>query len=171
LINISPAYRGLDLFSCKIESVSGLDLTPVCHAWIASVVLSWILFVICSIIMIFTLRASRERFKTEKYEQKLAELDELPAPQVITIPEVQQSAESEQDVPQQQTQLLLQSGLPDQGIPLQIVLPQIAPQVISIILTKDSDDSTDSTDSTNSNFLIIPSQPRSETSSLHEVPL
>ncbi|CAG8580852.1 15613_t:CDS:2, partial [Racocetra fulgida] len=157
LINISPAYRGLDLFSCKIENDIDLDLTPVCHAWIASVVL-------------------------KKYEQKLAELEqhELPAPQVITISEAQQSAESEQDVPQQQTQLLLQSGLPDQGIPLQIVLPQsehqeesqtsheVAPQVISIILTKDGDDSTDSTDS---NFLIIPRQPKSETSSLHEVPL
>ncbi|CAG8459358.1 3107_t:CDS:1 [Cetraspora pellucida] len=168
--------------------------------------------------MIFTLRISRERVKTgidltylpspkspksylEKYEKKLAELEqhELPAPQVITIPEIVQiSAELEQDVPQQ-TQLLLQSGLPDQGIPLQIVLPQsnfhitseefenkndknehqeesqtsheVAPQVISITLSKDGEDSTNYTDSTDSNFLIIPSQPKSETSSLHEVPL
>ncbi|CAG8514519.1 26138_t:CDS:2 [Gigaspora rosea] len=129
----------------------------------------------------------------EKYEQKLAELEqhEQPIPQVITIPVVdKQSLEVKQDVPQQ-TQILLQSGLPDQGIPLQIVLPQsgfqttsqdfetdesdhheelqtsneVIPPVISITLSKDDDNFT------NSNLLTIPSQPKSETSSLQEVPL
>ncbi|CAG8741717.1 6298_t:CDS:2 [Dentiscutata erythropus] len=216
LINISPVYRGFNLSSCK-QSNNALDLDPVCHAWIASLVLSWILFVTYFVSIIFTWRASKERLKTgidlsslpspkspkspksylEKYEQKLSELEqhEQQVPQVITIPVIdKQSMEVKQDVPQQQTQLLLQSGLPDQGIPLQIVLPhssfqttsqdfendesehqeesqisdEVSPPVISITLAKDDKHDDNFTDS---NLLNVPSKPKSETSSLHEVPL
>lgn len=207
LINISPVYSGL---SCKLT-----DMNSICQAWVSSLILSWILFAICFVSIIFAWRASKTRLKTgidptylpspktpkspkspksylEKYEQKLAELEqhEQPIPQVITIPVVdKQSLEVKQDV-SQQTQILLQSGLPDQGIPLQIVLPQnsfqttsqdfetdesdheelqtsneVIPPVISITLSKDDDNFT------NSNLLTIPSQPKSETSSLQEVPL
>ncbi|CAG8610725.1 19651_t:CDS:2 [Gigaspora margarita] len=163
-------------------------MNSICQAWVSSLILSWILFAICFVSIIFAWRAS----KTQKYEQKLAELEqhEQPIPQVITIPVVdKQSLEVKQDV-SQQTQILLQSGLPDQGIPLQIVLPQnsfqttsqdfetdesdheelqtsneVIPPVISITLSKDDDNFT------NSNLLTIPSQPKSETSSLQEVPL
>ncbi|CAG8639429.1 5495_t:CDS:1 [Acaulospora colombiana] len=119
---------------------------------------------------------------------------------VITVPKnIHQPVVSEKEIPQQ-TQLLLQSGLPDQGIPLQVVLPQngfqrvqeepIAeshhyheePQLPQIIQSQDTaeqdqqqqqlqEPQQENESNANNNFLsVIPSR-KPSASSLHEVPL
>ncbi|CAG8447314.1 8319_t:CDS:2 [Diversispora eburnea] len=110
LANLDPIYRGLNHINClSVDVVGNPNWQFICSLWVTSIIFGWIIFIIYLLSTFVAYQASKENFKGLKSGIRGAELEKL------------EKLEKEISQP---TQLLLQSGLPDQGIPLQIVLPQ-----------------------------------------------
>lgn len=221
LSNLDPLYRGLDNLNCRSPVYTGYtDGRVICALWVTSIIFGWITLATYLLSVFFAWQASKElrsdignrilrcnniivnnKVSTPEtlHEQKKmivqSNINTTPIT-VITVPTNAHLHESEKEIPQQ-TQLLLQSGLPDQGIPLQIVFPQngfqrvseghIAennerheePQLPQIIQPQDATTSPPEQDRQqpqqenggNANLLNVIQLRKPSTSSLHEVPL
>ncbi|CAG8475773.1 13182_t:CDS:2 [Acaulospora morrowiae] len=146
LSNLDPIFRGLETLNCRAQAFSSSpDARIICGLWTTSIAFGWITFGTYFLSFFFSWQARKENqpgigirnlgynhnnqiFTSETLQEQKkiivrSDSNALPIT-VITVPQnIHQPPESEKEIPQQ-TQLLLQSGLPDQGIPLQIVLPQ-----------------------------------------------